>query len=280
MTKPFFEVFPTLKIDGPLHDRLEQASVERVSASRKRDLLHVYLFSARLIQKEDIWKAEEEIRRQFFQNAAVSVKIHERFELSAQYTPENLMDVYGESILEELKAYSHIEYNAFRTAQISYPEQGRMTLTIEDNVMNRSKEPELVRVLEKILVERCGMQCTVDVGYREAKEGKFAEDDARKLELKVAEIAKRVQRNGEDESPALNGGADRTETAARSGESERGKAVRGMQSEGGSADGAGQKGQSAGRGQQAAPGPAAVLPAASFERAAANSEGAGIIPKP
>ena len=103
MTKPFFEVFPTLKIDGSLHDRLEQVSVERVSASRRRDSMHVYLLSGRLIQKKDIRKAEEEIKRQLFQNAAVSVKIHERFELSAQYTTENLMDVYRDSILEELK---------------------------------------------------------------------------------------------------------------------------------------------------------------------------------
>ncbi len=174
MTKPFFEVFPTLKIDGPLHDRLEQAYVERVSASRRRDFLHVYLFSKRLLQKEDIWKAEEEIKGQLFPGAAVSVKMHERFELSSQYTAENLMDIYRESILEELKDYSHIEYNAFRTADISYPGPGELLLTIDDTVLNRSKEAELLRVLEKILVERCGMQCGIAIHYREAGAGKFA----------------------------------------------------------------------------------------------------------
>ena len=72
MTKPFFEVFPTLKIDGALHDKLEQTQVERVSAPKRRDALHVYLFSARLLQKRDVWKAEDEIRRQFFNNAPVT----------------------------------------------------------------------------------------------------------------------------------------------------------------------------------------------------------------
>ncbi len=197
--KPFFEVFPTLKMEGSLYDKLEQTEVERVSASRRRDLLHVYLFSGRLLQKRDIWMAEDEIKRQLFRDAAVSVKIHERFELSAQYTPENLMDLYKDSILEELKGYSHIEYNAFRTAEISYPEQGRLALEIEDTVMNRCKEEELVRVLEKILVERCGMQCGIAVSYREAEAGKFAEDEALKLKLKVAEIARRV-RSAEEEA--------------------------------------------------------------------------------
>ena len=46
-TKPFFEVFPTLKIDGPLHDKLEQTAVERVSSPKRRDALHVYRPSIR-----------------------------------------------------------------------------------------------------------------------------------------------------------------------------------------------------------------------------------------
>ena len=45
--KPFFEVFPTLNISGTLHDKLEQAKVERVSATRQKDRLTVYLYSTR-----------------------------------------------------------------------------------------------------------------------------------------------------------------------------------------------------------------------------------------
>lgn len=226
MTKPFFEVFPTLKINTPLHDRLEQASVERVSASRRKDLLHVYLFSTRLILKEDIWKAEEEIKRQLFPNAVISVKIHERFELSSQYTPENLMAAYRESILEELKAYSHIEYNAFRTAELAYPEPGQLTLTVEDTVLNRSKEAELIRVLEKILVERCGLQCGVAVLYREARTGKFAEDDELKLQMKVSEIYRRIKKESGNGEVRENTG--RAEQTAAAGE----KAAAGLTSQG------------------------------------------------
>lgn len=196
MAKHFFEVFPTLKMEKPLYDVLEQAQVERVSASRQKDYLHVYLFSARLIQKEEIWRTEAEIKRQLFPNAALMVKIHERFELSSQYTPENFMAAYRESILEELKRYSHVEYNAFRTAEVSYPEPGRVKLLTEDTVMNRGKEEELVRVLEKILTERCGLQCSVEVEYREVAGSKFARDEEWKLQLKVNEIYRRVKENG------------------------------------------------------------------------------------
>ncbi|MCI5955203.1 MAG: PolC-type DNA polymerase III [Lachnospiraceae bacterium] len=205
MTKPFFEVFPTLQINNPLHDKLEQSLVERVSTTKRKDVLHVYLFSTRLILKEDIRKAETEIRKQLFPNALITIKIHERFELSSQYTPENLMEVYRESILEELKDYSHIEYNAFRTAEIDYPEQGKMILNVEDTVLNHSKEEELIRVLEKILVERCGLKCTVSVEYREAKTGKFAEDDELKIRMKVNEIYRRTMKGKEHGAESAGG---------------------------------------------------------------------------
>ncbi len=192
MTKAFFDVFPTLNIEGPLHDLLEQSQVERVSASRQRDSVHVYLFSTRLIGKEEIWQAEKEIKNQLFPKVAVTVTIHERFELSSQYTPENLMAVYRQGIQEELKRYSHVEFMAFKNAVITYPEPEHMLVELEDTVLNRGVEPELVRILEKVLVERCGLKCSVEMCYREPRERKYARDDELKIQLKVNEICKRV----------------------------------------------------------------------------------------
>ena len=169
MGKPFFEVFPSLKLDQSIHDIMEQTSVEKISATKRKDYLRIYLFSTRLIFKDDIWLTESQIKRQLFPSANMTVKIYERFELSSQYTPEKLMDLYRDSILQELKEYSHIEYNAFRTAKISYPAQDKVLLAVEDNVLSRSKEAELIRVLEKVLVERCGFPVSVQVEYEEAK---------------------------------------------------------------------------------------------------------------
>ena len=73
--KPFFETFPTLKINNPLRDIMEQTVVERVSASKKKDLLKVYLFSTRLVLKEDIWQAERAINPpQFSRSSSMSIR--------------------------------------------------------------------------------------------------------------------------------------------------------------------------------------------------------------
>lgn len=195
-SKPFFDVFPALDIKGTLHDRLEQTHVERVSATKQKDRISVYLFSTRLILKEDIWAVEKEIKTQLFPKAALTVRIFERFELSSQYTPENLMEIYRESILQELRQYSHIEYNAFRTADIAYPDEGDVRLTIADTVLNRSKEAELVRILEKILVERCGLKARLTIDYKQPREKQYAREDELKIQLKVNEICRRMKKCG------------------------------------------------------------------------------------
>ena len=210
MAKPFFDVFPTLKIENPLHDRLAVASVERVSATKNRDCMRVYLFSRRLILKEDIWTTEGEIKKQLFPGNGPTVRIQERFSLSSQYTLENLMTIYRDSLLAELREYGHIEYNAFRTAQVTYPAPDTLLLTMEDTVPNRSREEELVRILEKVLVERCGLKAGVEIAYREAQTGRFAQDEERKLQQKVNEILRRTggDGSGEPETGVWDGGAE------------------------------------------------------------------------
>ncbi|MDE7223215.1 MAG: PolC-type DNA polymerase III, partial [Acetatifactor sp.] len=133
-------------------------------------------------------------KRQLFPNANMIIKIYEKFELSSQYTPEKLMDVYRESILEELREYNHIDYNSFKTAQFSYPSERQMTMTLEDSVLAHSREEEFTHILEKILVERCGFDLALHVEYREAQVGKYAEDDEQKIRLQVAEISRRAGR--------------------------------------------------------------------------------------
>lgn len=194
MAKAFFEVFPTLKLNIGVQDIMGQTTVERISATKRKDFLRIYIHSSRLILKEDIVETEKAIKKQLFPNANMIVKIYEKFELSGQYNPERLMDIYRDSILTELKEYSHIEYNAFRTAELTYPDANTVVMNIDDTVINRSKEEELVRIIEKILVERCGFSVAVNVAYREAATGKFSEDDELRLQMKVAEIYERVNR--------------------------------------------------------------------------------------
>ena len=114
-----------------------------------------------------------------------------KYRLSSQYNPEKLLEVYRESILLELQEYSHLMYSMFKNAEISFPEGGRMNLCIEDTVLARTKSDELTRILEKVFFERCGLPVNVFVEYREARTGRFKEEDDIFIARRVAEIASR-----------------------------------------------------------------------------------------
>ena len=54
MGKPFFEVFPSLKLDNKVRDIMGQTTVEKVTATKRKDFLRIYVNSSRLIYKQDI----------------------------------------------------------------------------------------------------------------------------------------------------------------------------------------------------------------------------------
>ena len=221
MEKRFFEAFPNLKLTGTHKDLFEQVVVEKVTATKRKDLLRIYIRSERLIEKEDIYAVENEIKKQFFPNDNIVIKIYEKFILSEQYNPEKLMYVYKDSILMELKECEHMLYTMFRTAQMQFPDNNTMELTLEDSVIAKSKEDELVRILDKVLNERCGFYVKFMVDYRESNaESKYKKADELRIQQIVEGITNRIGNNsgeefGGGEAPEKKEKAAQQETKAQ-----------------------------------------------------------------
>ena len=200
MEKNFFEAFPNLKLTGARKDLFEQVVVERITATRRKDILRIYIRSERLIEKEDVYGVEQEIKKQFFPKDNIIIKIYEKFILSGQYNPEKLMDTYKDSVLLELKDTEHMLYTMFRQADMVYPDEQTVKLILEDSVIAKSKEDELIRILDKVLNERCGFSVKFHVDYREAAESRYREEDELKIQQIVANIADRVSVASNDSS--------------------------------------------------------------------------------
>ena len=230
MGKQFFEVFPSLKLDKKDQALFEGATVEKVSATRSRELIRVTFISDHLIRKEAVFQVEEQIKKQFFSGHSVRVKLYERFHLSGQYTPQKLMDVYRDSILLELKAYSPVEYSLFKKADLSYPLENAVELTLEDTVPARERAGELVRILEKILNERCGFTVNVSFGYKEKQEDPNRQEDDLKIAGQVAEIVARVRGASADAAAGdlqREGGIAVVQSAVTKKQSDKGKSGEG-----------------------------------------------------
>ncbi len=196
MQKLFFEVFPTLDVNPDLKSLLSEVLVTKASTNRAKDYLRIYLLSTRLIQKINIFQLERAIKEQLFPSNPLTVKIIEKYRLSGQYDPKKLMDVYRDSVLEEFKTYSLLEYNLLRCAKMEFPENHVLKLVMEDTVIAARKSEEVVELLEKIVCERCGLDMTVEVEYVKPKESRHRKNSEIQMDNEIRNIAARAGRAG------------------------------------------------------------------------------------
>ena len=194
MEKPFLEVFPGLHIGEELKELLKLVMVEKVSMPKDRSSLRIYIVSPRLIHKKNIYSMEDGIAKQLFPGRSITVKILEKYRLSAQYTPEKLYQVYKDSILMEFKNFGMIEYNILRRAETAFEAEDTMVMTIEDNLIYRERSKEVGRILEKIFTERCGLPAEVRFSFTKAE--KERRDDFDEEAALAALLASHVQDMG------------------------------------------------------------------------------------
>ena len=193
MSKAFREAFPTLKLEEELEGLLDTTEVTKISANHEHTHIRIYLRAKRLIFKKNIWKLEKAITEQIFQNRVIQVKIIESYELSEQYTPKSLIEVYKDSILDELNAYSVLEYNLLRTADMEFPEEDRLILTMDETIIAKTRTDEIIEFLEKVICERCGMNLKIFPQYRKPQESKYRKNYEEQIRQEVAGIVARTK---------------------------------------------------------------------------------------
>ena len=216
MGKAFFEVFPELNMNSEAQALLNQVEISKITTNSQRNFLRIYLYSKRLIPKKIIFDIEKNVKRQIFsQNRDMVVKILEKYELSNQYTPQNLMESYRDSILDELHQYSQLEYSLFRCAKTEFPKENHMTLILEDSIVARQRSEELLRILDKIFCERCGMSVKIDLDYQEKKESKHRKNSDLQIAYEIANIVKSASVGKENEQEKQTEGKDTQTPAAK-----------------------------------------------------------------
>ena len=193
MSKAFREAFPTLKLEEELEGLLDTTEVTKISANHEHTHIRIYLRAKRLIFKKNIWKLEKAITEQIFQNRAIQIKIIESYELSEQYTPKSLIEVYKDSMLDELNAYSVLEYNLLRTADMEFPEEDRLILKMDETIIAKTRTDEIIEFLEKVICERCGMNLKIFPQYRKPQESKYRKNSEEQIRQEVAGIVARTK---------------------------------------------------------------------------------------
>ena len=193
MAKLFFDVFPTLDVSGDMKKILSEMEVTKVGMNHERDHIRVYLLGSHLIHKNNITQLEKSIEEQIFKGKRMNVRIIEKYQLSEQYTARTLMDMYKDSILDELNAYSVLEYNLLRTADMEFPEEDRLILTMDETIIAKTRTDEIIEFLEKVICERCGMNLKIFPQYRKPQESKYRKNSEEQIRQEVAGIVARTK---------------------------------------------------------------------------------------
>ncbi len=208
MTKLFFDVFPTLEVSGDMKKLLSETEVTKVGMNHEKDHLRIYLRGTRLIHKKNIYQLEQSIREQIFKGHNMDVRVIEKYSLSEQYTPEKLIELYKDSMLEELKHYSLMEYNLLRAAKMEFLSDTKLRLTLENTIIAQSRADEIVEFLEKVVCERCGLNLSVELAYEEPKESKHRKNSDLQIQFEIKNIMRNVQLKGGNAAETASAGGE------------------------------------------------------------------------
>ena len=172
----------------------EKVEVTKITSTSARNHIKVYIYSTHLIPKKTVCYVENQIEEQLFSQGNIPVTIIEEYRLSEQYTPENLMHAYKESILFELEQKSVLEKNMFQKAKCRFEGERTMCLTMADTIVAEGKNSEITSYLKDVFENRFHVPVDVEIDYEEVGESKYKKFNEMQLQQEVDAIRERNQK--------------------------------------------------------------------------------------
>lgn len=154
------------------------------------------------MQKISFFHIAKQIQRQVFGTRKTQVYLFEKFQLSEQYTPEKLWDLYEDSVLMELEAYSPYKRSIMKNAKVEFPDEHNMRVTVSDQVYDKEAVDDILRILDRVFNERCGFQVKVDVNYVDLKEHKSLEKSEAQMRQRISFLTESLMKEKEAKAEA------------------------------------------------------------------------------
>lgn len=95
--------------------------------------------------------------------SSYSINIYECYELSKQYTPNKLMEIYKDSLLEELREKSILGYNILNNSKIDC-EGNQFCFNVEDNFLYKNICKDFSNYITDVFNNR--FDCDINIKYK------------------------------------------------------------------------------------------------------------------
>lgn len=188
MNTSFFKVFPVLNLDSECTGWFSDVSVAKVTASKAKQRICVYIESGRLLPRNIVKAAECEIKRQLFGKAEAAIKLCEHYTLSEQHTPEVIFEMYYPAIMDELTAESELEASLFHKAPKEFLSRNKLHIEIPENFVAAQKMKRVSEVVTQIYRERFDIDLEIEITQLEKSESRYAKDAEEALRQEVHKI--------------------------------------------------------------------------------------------
>ena len=180
--KNFLEVFPNLNLSDDLKSIFEIVDVTRIATNTEHTKIRIYIESSRLIEKSAIFKIREELKRGLRTGKKIEIQIVEKYNLSKQYTRENLFEIYRESIILELNEISPIIATFFKKAPVRFDESENLVIDLESSIVSEARMKTLKDTIENIFSKRFNMPLEVKIYKRQIDGNRYAKRNAKRLQ--------------------------------------------------------------------------------------------------
>lgn len=167
----------------------EGVEVSKVTTNSDRDFIKVHLCCRHLLRKKCVYEIERRLKEQLFGRSYIQVEVKERYDLSEQYTPENLMDEYFDSFLLELDRRSVVERSMLQNSSYEFEDENILCLTLRDSIVAQGKKEAITTYLTEVFRHRFCRPIEIKVQYEKPKESALKYNDV-KLKQEVEEILK------------------------------------------------------------------------------------------
>ena len=140
-----------------------------MTTNSDRDFIKVHLCCRHLLRKKCVYEIERRLKEQLFGRSYIQVEVKERYDLSEQYTPENLMDEYFDSFLLELDRRSVVERSVLQNSSYEFEDENILCLTLRDSIVAQGKKEAITTYLTEVFRYRFCRPIELIVRYEKPK---------------------------------------------------------------------------------------------------------------
>ncbi len=187
--KKFKEVFPGIELDDDISEYFDNVEVTEVELIKSTMTMYVHMVSTHLIARQNIKKAEEAVRLFVFGEDDGRVVLVDRYLLSGQYNLENLVRIYGDSILDELREKSAVELALIKMADKKIKDN-ILTFEMVEGKMALERKADIEKFYNHLFASKFGMN--VNTVVKLVKAESEPEEEEEEVVKEVGETPARV----------------------------------------------------------------------------------------